>query len=699
MKRKKNTIVTNRIILLCVFLSFFAAIIKVCIVAFKTNVDGLNLTAFANSRNTEKINLYAKRGSIFDTNGNILAQSVNSYTVIAYLSSSRTQDEENPQHVVDKNRTAKELAPILNVSEEHITKLLSNNLYQIELRRGISELTKEAIEALDLPGIDFIETSKRWYKMGNFASYIIGYAQTDEHGKINGKMGIEEAYNKELTGTDGYTEYQKDAYGYKMPQSDPIVVEAEPGKDIYLTIDNNIQMFLENGIKEISSKYDMDWLTFSIMDAKTGAIVASASNPNFNLNTLEIEDYYNPLVAYQYEPGSTMKIFSFMSAMENGKYDGSKTYQSGSIQVDNATIRDFNNVGWGTITFDEGFAYSSNTAATNLALGLGKDKLRKTYENLGFGSLTGIELPGEGTGKIAFNYRTELATASFGQGITTTPIQNLQALTSLTNDGTILKPYIVDRIVDSKGNIVYQGGRTEGNKVASKETTDKLKSLMYDVVYSGKTDAKFFKADNITIIGKTGTAQIPSPNGGYLHGKYDYIRSFAGIFPYENPQYILYISVKQFVGPWKDVANMVKEVVEEVAKYKNITDKIEEMDETKIINLDNYISSDVYETEEKLKKIGLQPIIIGDGKYIINQYPLKNTNIQYGNKVFLLTNSTNYIMPDVKGWSSSDIITFCNIIKLKYKINSYGHVLSTNINPGEIINKDIELEINLSKDI
>lgn len=699
MKRKRNTIITNKFILVCIALSFFAAIVKLCMIAFKENIDGLNLTAFANNRNTERQDLYAKRGTIYDVEGNVLAQTVNSYTVIAYLSSSRTKEDANPQHVVNKEKTAKELAPLLNVSEEYILNLLDNDLYQIELRRGVSELIKGQIEALDLPGIDFIDTSKRWYDMGDFASYIVGYAQADENGKIQGKMGIEEAFESELTGTDGYTEYQKDAYGYKMPQQNPIIVEAKPGNDIYLTIDNNIQMFLETGIKELSEKYEMDWLTFSVMDANTGAIVASASNPSFNLNTLEnIENYYNPLVAYSYEPGSTMKIFSFMSAMENGIYDGSRKYQSGSIAVDNAIISDFNNVGWGMITFDEGFAYSSNTAATNLALKLGKDKLKKTYLDLGFGEKTGIELPGELKGTINFNYRTELATASFGQGITTTPIQNLQALSALTNNGTTLKPYIVDRIVNAQGNIVYQGEKEEGNKVASKETTDKLKSLMYDVVYSGKTDAKFFKADNITIIGKTGTAQIPSPNGGYLTGKYAYIKSFAGIFPYENPQYIIYISAKQFIGNFSAVANMVKEVVEEIAKYKNITDIVETMDKTKIINMDNVVSTDVYETEEKLKKAGLQPIILGNGKYIINQYPLKNTKIVYGSKVFLRTNSTNFIMPDVKGWSSSDIITFCNIIGLKYKLNNYGYVESTNIEAGSVIDLNTTLEINLSKE-
>lgn len=695
-RRKKNTVTINKVLILCVVLSFFAAIIKVLIVSLSTEVDGLNLTEFADSRNTEKEVLYAKRGSIYDVNGEKLAESVNSYTVIGYISSKRTTDENNPQHVVDKELTAKELSPLINVSEEQIINLLSKDLYQVDLKRGVSELVKSKIEALDLPGIDFVESSKRWYKMGNFASYIIGYAQADDDGKIIGKMGIEAKFDDVLTGTDGYTEYQKDAYGYKMPQTTPIVVDAKSGNDVYLTIDNNIQMFVENGIKAVTNKVPMDWLVFEVMDAKTGAIVASGSSPNFNLNTLDnIENYLNPLTSYEYEPGSTMKIFSFMSAMENGKYDGNATYQSGTIKVEDSTIKDFNGVGWGVITFDQGFAHSSNVAATHLAQSLGRDKLKDTYQKLGFGSKTGIELPGENEGDINFYYNTEVATASFGQGITTTPIQNLQALSSLTNEGSVLKPYIVSKIVDPEGNTIFEAQRTEVNKVASASTAEKLLSLMYNTVYEGPTDAKFFKADNVTIVGKTGTAQIAAPTGGYMTGDYDYIKSFAGVFPYEDPQYIVYVSTKRLQGSFREVGNMTKKIIEEIAKYKNITDSVEHIDETKIVSLNNYISIDLIETEEKLKKLNLEPVAIGSGKYIVNQYPLSKAKVEKGSKVFLLTNDTNYIMPDVTKWTSSEIISFCNIIGLKYELNGYGLVESTSISSGSLIDLNTPLIINL----
>jgi penicillin-binding protein 2B len=599
--KPNKTIKISVIFLIVIVVSFLLAIIKLSYVTLSTTVDGVDIAAFAKNRNTTKKTLYASRGSIYDVNGEILGQSVNSYTVIAYLSSTRTTDSNNPQHVVDKELTATKLAEVFqnngvtSMTYDYILGLLSSKNYQVELGpggRNITELLKSQIEALKLPGIDFMASTKRYYKMATLAPYIVGYAKENDDGKIAGEMGIERYFNDILTGQDGSTEYETDVYGYKLPDSPEQTTNPVSGSDIYLTIDSNIQMFLEQEVAKLSSEYSMSWLTFTIADAKTGAILGSASNPTFNLNKLDITSYLDPLVSYQYEPGSTMKMYSFMAAMENGLYDGSDTYMSGTVNVDDATIKDFNGVGWGRITYDEGFAYSSNVAATYLSFKLGRDKLNDFYTLAGFGNKTGITLPGEVNGDINFTYKTEVATASFGQGITTTPIQNIQGLTIIANDGTMLKPYIVSKIVDpNTGKTTYEGQRTEVRKVASKETTDKLRSLMYDVVYSGKTDAKFYKPDNVTMIGKTGTAQITGNSGTYLTGKYDYIRSFAGMFPAEDPQYIIYISTKQFIGPITKVANAVKTIVEEVAKYKNIVTVSSDVDKSQIITLDTYLNT------------------------------------------------------------------------------------------------------------
>ena len=700
MKRKNNTINVSKLVFVVLVFSFLSIVIKLSLVSLSEETDGVNLTAFVEARNTETETLKANRGSIYSMDGEILAQSINSYTVVAYLSESRTKDIENPQHVVDKEKTAHMLAGILGMNEEYILKLLNKKAYQTYLGpngRNISTVLKKQIEALALPGIGFEESSKRYYPMSNFASYMIGYAQRNDEDEMSGMMGIEAYFNDELQGEDGYKIYQKDAYGYSMPNTTPITQEAQPGEDVYLTLDSKIQLFVENGIQEISKENHMDWLTFSVMDANTGAIVAAGSSPNFNLNTLNIESYLNPLTAYAYEPGSTMKIFSFLAAMETGKYNGSDKYKSGSLTIDGSKINDFNGgKGWGTISYDEGFAYSSNVAATNLALDLiGRENLYNFYASLGFGKKTGLTLPGEVSGDIDFTYRTEVATASFGQGITTTPIQNLQALTILTNEGVEVQPYIVEKIVNSKtGEVTFQHERTELGEKVSKENVKKMLSLMHDVVYSGKTDAKFYKTDNVTLVGKTGTAQIAGDKG-YLTGEYDYVRSFAGIFPYENPQYIIYVSVKKFDGNYREFASMVTKVVEEIAKYKNITELIEKVDNNKIIVLNNYLSTDVAVTEERLKKLNLYVIKLGNGKFIVNQYPLSGNTVLVGNKVFLVTNDVVKTMPDITGWSSSEVITLCKLLGIELKTTGYGVVKSFSIAVGTEIINHMKLEVTL----
>ena len=377
------------------------------------------------------------------------------------------------------------------MDEGRLRNLLSRDAYQVELGpegRGISELVKEKIEKLKLPGIDFIKESKRYYPYGSFASYIIGYAKKNDDGEIVGEMGIESHYNDELTGENGYYKYQKDAYGYKIANTPVQEKKAKNGYNIELTIDSNIQMYLENAISDLVNNYSTDWVTITVADAKTGAIVGSASNPTFDPNKLNITNYNNPLVAYTYEPGSTMKIFSFASSIEEGFYNGDETYNSGKITVDDYEIKDWNNEGWGKITYDVGFTYSSNVAATLLAQKLKKEKMLDYYTKLGFGQKTGIELYGEMKGKVNFMYASELAAASYGQGITVTPIQMIQSLTCLTNNGVTVKPYVVKRITDQNNKVIYETDRQELNKVYSKETIEKIIDLM-DKTVNGEDNA------------------------------------------------------------------------------------------------------------------------------------------------------------------------------------------------------------------
>ncbi len=702
MKKKNNTIRISYYGILCIVLLFGIIIAKLFYVSYSKVVDGMDIQAYANGRNSTKTNITASRGTIFSANGEALAKDVNSYTVIAFLDEGRTTNPKKPRHVVDKEYTANVLSEYLNMTPEAILNLLNLKGYQVELGPGgrdISEKQKKDIEALDLPGIGFIRGTKRYYPYGDFASYTIGYTKKID-GIIKGELGVEGYYNNELTGKNGSITYQQDAYGYQIADTPVITEDAENGLDIYLTIDSNIQMYLENAINDMANEREFEWVTVTVANAKTGAILGSANTPSFDPNKLNITNYNNPLVSYSYEPGSTMKIFSFMAAMEEGIYDGEKEFLSGSLMVGKDKVPDWNKYGWGTISYDTGFTYSSNVAAANLGLELGKDRLIEYYKKFGFGRKTGIELADEYTGIIKPRYDIEVANAAFGQGITTTPVQHIQALTSLANGGKMLKPFIVDKVINSNtGEEVYKSSRTEIDQIVSEATVDKMLELMYKTVNGedGAATGKVYQTASTVLVGKTGTAQIVSESGGYISSNYQNIRSFAGLFPYDDPQYIIYFSVKRLQATSSAIAKPVKSIVESIAKYKNLDQLVVEQDTSKIVDIKNYINKDASSSKEELKNLGLDVVVLGDGSRVIDQYPSKGTTVVKESKVFLLTNSTNIVLPSMTNWTSNEVGNYCNLVGINYNISGYGRVANQSVPAGTVVDSSSIIDFTLNR--
>ena len=696
--KKERTVKISKLFAIFTFFLFGIIIYKLSIVCLSKEVDGIDLKAFAESRNTVKEVIYANRGSIYDKNGEILAKNVNSYTVIAYLDSSRTTDPKNPEHVVDKEMTAKALSPLINMTEEKILELLNYDAYQVELGpggRGLTELVKDQIDSLELPGIDFISSTKRYYPNGDFLSYTLGYAKTDEEENIVGELGIELFYNKLLTGSNGYKEYEQDLYGYQIAGTKPITIDAESGNDIYLTIDTNIQMFAEQAVTTLESGA-LEWATVSVTNAKTGEILGVASSPSFNPNTKEIVSYYDPFVSYTYEPGSTIKIFSFMAAIEEGIYNGAEKYMSGKIEIEDAVIKDWNNYGWGEITFDEGFYGSSNVAATLLSQKLGRQKLLDFYTKLGFGEQTGIELPNELYGSIDFKYATEIANVSFGQGMSTTAVQVVKALTSIANDGQIINPYIVDKIVNSKGEVVYEGKTKKEADIASTQTIEKIKDLMRGVIdgRSYVSTGTQYNVEGYNVIGKTGTAQIASTSGGYLEGYNDYVRSIALLYPKEDPEVIIYVVASKLAYP-NVLTTATNDLIRDVGTYLNINSTNKVLSENNVV-LDSYLNKSVEEVVTKLQEKGLNVIKIGNGDKIIKQHPNNLSKVTKKDKIFILTNSDTYYYPNLIGYSRSDLINFANLLGLKMNFSGYGYAKEISVSPGAVIDASQVIEVNLA---
>lgn len=708
-KRTKNNIRYSKIVIFASLFLFAYMIGRVIQLGLSPEIDGVNLKELASKRTTATETLSAQRGNIYTEDGEPLAQNVSSYKLIAYLDKKRTTDKKNPQHVVNKEETAKKLAPILGMKEEEVLKYLSKEgIYQTEFGakgKGLSELTKNKIEALDLPGIDFIESFKRYYPKGDFASYTVGYAKTEtneETGEetISGEMGIEKYYDKILKGEDGYVTYQKDLQGYKIADTPERRKEATQGKDIYLTIDSQIQFFVEQALNNADIDYDWEWFNITIMDAETGALLASATTPSFDPNIRDITNYLDPTVSSPYEPGSTMKTFTYMAAMENGVYNGSETYKSGVYTTKDGTeIGDWDRNGWGVITYDKGYAMSSNVGVINLInRHMSSTMLRQYFKKLGFGRKTGIQLPNEETGKLDFKYETEIYNAGFGQGITTTPIQNVKAMTSLTNDGMLLEPYVVKKIVDPETKeVILKNKRTEIERVASTETVQKIIQLMDDCVNGIGNTGSGFRIPSKELIGKTGTAQIAAEDGsGYLSGQEDIISSFSGIYPKSNPKLIIYASVKRpSGGSQKPLSNAIKEIVNNAAKYYGNEDGTTKEVEIIEYKVPSFINQKLETVKTTLKSEKMNYKVIGSGDKVVKQYPEKNDKVTNKDTIYLITNDQNITVPNVVGLSSKVANNLLNLLGIKVKLDGVGYVTKQNIASGTQITEGMEITLTL----
>lgn len=706
MKREilnKNKNLTAKVFTIIFFFFLFILILRLGYLCLAGKVDGIDLKDFSNKRNTKKETLYALRGNIYDSNNEVLAQTINSYTIIAYLDESRSEGFKVPQHVVDKELTAEKLSTVLDMSKEKILERLNKEAYQVEFGskgKGLTELQKEAIENLNLPGIDFITTHKRYYPNNNFLSYIIGYT-TDDGQNIVGEMGVEKQYNDEMTGVNGYVEYQKDLNGYKFPNSNEIRKEKIDGNDVYLTIDSNIQMSLETVVNKASDESNSDWMIAVVADAKTGRILGSATSPSFNPNTKNISNYLNPLVSYTYEPGSVMKTYSYMAAFENNPdFDASTaTCFTGPYTIGDDVVSDWNKTGWGEISYQRGYTLSSNTCVANLIKNyLSKQELMNYYKKLGFGSLTGIDLPNEYTGKVKFKYDVEVVNAGFGQGMTTTPIQQVKALTAISNNGILLEPYVIEKTVNSlTKEVTYQAQVKQGNKVASTDTINKIKELMYNVVNGNPEDTtgSSYRMDGYDLIGKTGTAQIANPKTGkYYEGKYEYVTSFAGMYPKDEPKVIIYVAMQRSKNT-KVLPETVKTIVKDTAKYLGIFQEAPELNkEIETYNMDNYKNKEVEFAKTDLENKKATYVIFGNGSKIINQYPSANTKTNTKEKVFLFTNDSATVMPDLTNYPFKEADTILNILGIKHKCDGDGYVSYQSVTAGAIITDDVEVILN-----
>ncbi len=716
----KNKNINRGAALVSVFftLLFFILLSRFFYIQITGEVDGRVLAAIAEEKYNEKRVIEARRGTIFERNGLPIAQDTSAYTVVAILDEKLTTNPKKPRHVVDPTETAQKLAPLLNMDEHDLEEILRKDRKQVEFGvygRDISYSLKQEIEELSLPGIGFTRDFKRYYPNGLFASHIVGYAQkvSDDNStnsiNLKGQLGLEKSLDSYLKETDGYLTYQSDKKGYRLPNAKQQIVAPHNGNDIYLTIDQKIQTFLEDSMNKVVEEYSPEKIIGIVADAKTGEIYAMGTRPSFDPNIRNITNYLNDAISYRFEPGSTMKIFTLAAAIEEGVYNGEDSFFSGKYPVSGGRpIQDHNQGrGWGQISFLEGVQRSSNVGFAILASEkLGTDRLEQYLHRFGLAEPTGIDLEGEANSIINYRWERDKLSTAFGQGSAITPIQQIQAATAITNGGQMMQPYIVKKIVDSDTNEVIKDQKpiVKGNPISEKTASEVL-DILETVVTSPNGTGKLYSIEGYQVAGKTGTAQIPDPQGGYLTGHGNNIFSFLGMAPKNDPRLIVYIAVQQpklkdFEVGSEPVSKIFNTVMKNSLQYLNIQPK-EEKKSTAApsdklgFEIDLFENKSVSDINAKLIEKKVVPIIIGNGNRITSQLPAGGNYVLPGERVFLKTDG-DIVMPDMTGWSIRDLTRFTNLSNLKYKYEGNGYITTQSIAPGTTIRSGDYLKLVLS---
>ena len=672
--------------------------------------NGYDLQAYAASQYTKKTILEADRGKILDRAGNVIAEDTISFKIIALLKEPAGNKTTKPMHVVDKESTARQLAQYLDMSEEAILERLNLDRGQVEFGskgRNLTFETKKAIEELELPGISFDMEKQRDYPNGAFASHVIGFISEDEveQGEevtFSGKMGLEKTYNDILTGTNGTMRYQQDHFGYLLANRKEMVEPAQDGYDIHLTLDKTIQSFLDDAMTRVNEEYKPESMMAIVADPKTGEILGMSQRPTFDPEDragLVNNTWLNTTVEDVLEPGSTVKTFTIAAAIDTDNWYPNERFKSGSYTLYGTTINDHNEYGWGSITYLEGFLRSSNTMIANQLKIMGTDTLIEYMEKFGFGQKTGINLPNEAEGKLLINQPIERVTLGYGQGSTFTAIQLVQAMTAIANDGKMMQPYLIDKIVDpNTGETVKDFKPVVKGQPVSADTASQMRELLALTVSDPKGTGQNFNIESYQVAGKTGTAQIPTKDGkNYYKGDNHYYYSFLGMVPAEDPQLIVYVAVKhpklsRSQQGSEPVSKVFNSVVENSLKYLNVSP--EDVVETEKLTFENVVGQSADAIQVKLMNAGIEPIIIGDGGEIIEQYPKEGIELTKNSMVFLKTNGA-IALPDFTGMSKRNLLVYKKISGLNIQLTGEGYGHTQSLAPSVIVEENEPIVIDL----
>ena len=618
-----------RLFFLILVLLFLIVIFKIFYIqVFKYN----KLKTLASDLWSRELPIEGNRGNIYDRNLDLLAGNLTTTSLVLI-----------PNQIKDKELAVKELSKILGVSEDemkkHVYKKTSIERVHPEGRRLPYEVASK-ISKLNLEGVYLVKESKRYYPYKDFLSHTLGYVGIDNQGL----SGLELQYDNILKGKNGAIKYFSDAHGNKISMND-VYVAPTAGMNINLTVDINIQKSLEREMDNIFDMFHPDMALAIVVEPNTGEILGMSSVPDYDPNQYKKYDIStlgrNLPIWSSYEPGSTFKVVTMASAVEENVIDifNDHFYDSGKVNVDGSVLKCWKAGGHGDQTFLEVLQNSCNPGFVKLGQLLGKERLFSYINKFGFGEKTGVNLNGEGKG-IIFPIdsvgNVELATSAFGQGISVTPIQQVMAVSAVVNGGNLYTPYIVKNISDNTNTIVKEYKKVLKRKVISSKTSSIMRIALENVVAKGGGKSAYIEGYRVG--GKTGTAQ-KSKDGVYLIN--NYIMSFMAVVPANDPKAVLYLAID---NP-KDTAMLSSYTTTPIAR-RILLDVIDAMNIPKQDNeiikdfewsdkvpyeVPNVIGDSLEDAKKKLSNF--EVVVEGNGNIIFEQTPAAGEILEDGDKI------------------------------------------------------------------
>ncbi|KRN31757.1 penicillin-binding protein [Weissella halotolerans] len=711
----QNSRQTGKFLLFAMLGTLLVLGVRFSYVAITKDVNGHHLDqATQQLYQSQNVDL-AKRGTIYDAVGNPLAENATAYTVVAVLDKRQVDANGHKAYVAKQDDVvvSQKLAQLLGGKATDYHQILQrgrkHELSQVQFGSRGSRLTNETyrkVKAAKIPGITFVTGPARFYPNGVYASNLIGLVAAVDDKKtgltvLKGQTGIEAGWNKQLSGRNGFKSNAIDTASEPQKKQ----TTTKNGYDIYTTLNANLQSTLEKQVGDLDSKMAPKSVIAVVMDTKTGAIVAETQRPSFDSATGKAPgDFWsNELSQSAYEPGSVMKGVTLAAAIDTNHWDGDSFYRSGKLKVGDQTVNDWNaGQGWGTITYEEGLAKSSNVAMALTEQKIGSSTWHDYLQRFRFLKSTQSGLPNEATGSMQFRYPIEQVSTAFGQAISVTPLQMIQAYSAIAGDGHLIQPHVISKVVDpNTQKVVYEAKTKKVGQPIKQATAKATRKALEGVVYSDKGFGQAYAIPGYRTSGKSGTAQISTAQGYSAPGdSKNEIHSWIGMAPSDHPRYLTYVVVKQ---PQKDVGNVSKNMAQ---VFVSVMKQALQMsaDDTKVVvskqqevKMPTIVKEARQRAEQDVKAARLDPVVMGDGDKVVSQYPAGGQSTLAGQRAFINTNDQIRV-PNMHGWSKNDALIWARLANIKLIVKGSGFIATQSVTAGTNIEDGIhELTVELKQ--